>query len=447
MSLNVRHVLLLVAVAILAAVVVLLLVRPPVAAPTAVDPSASPPSVIHGNPIPAADPVPWSAADWRAMEDPFAPHRPPLLRIDGLTDAGELLIGWGRTPAQGRNQFNDMGAVFLSRDGRSWHALPVDHAVNAASASELTGVATGPLGFLAYGSVCCEPELRAMWHSSEGTEWTRLEIGGDLDPSDIYFNAAVGTADGWVVVGNRQDGSSGEIWASHDGVTWDSVLVQEAGLPGLTLSDVAVTPGGLIAVGTVSGPDGTYDGAIWTSPDGRVWKRVGVDDLALAGAGEAQLRHVVPYSGGIYVVGSYGSTEDRERCEQLGMATPLGAGPPGTAISCGWGTDHQWISADGAGWRRINPADAAGEFPIEFRVVVAGGPGLLVLGESSAAGSPDTRLFASTDGVLWTAVDPARPIGIGVAKGLVARGRHLVAVADHFDGTRSELLIWLGTVR
>jgi len=444
MKLNGRHLLALVALSILAALIALLLIRPQAAAPTADgDPTSIEP--IHDVPgIPVVDPVPWAAVEWLSLEDPVSPDQPPIMRMDAMVDGGELVLGWGRASTPNRNQFNDMGAVFVSRDGRSWRTALIENGVDEVNTSELNGVAVGPRGYLAYGGVCCEPEARALWHSTDGLEWVRLEIDGDLDPTDVYFAAIVGVEGGWVAIGNTIVGQQGQMWTSEDGSNWKLIDGDQAGLASATLSDLAVRPDGLVAVGTVDGQDGTYDGGIWTSADGRSWQRVGADDPVLAGGGETQLHGVIAHAGGLFVTGLYGSTEDRQKCEQLGLAA-ADSGPPRTAFSCASGTEHHWVLRDGHAWERIDPIQAPGEHPIEFRVVVAGGPGLIVLGESSPPASPDTALFSSSDGRRWTAIRPRQPVGNGVAIGIAVRERQLLAVTGHFDGAQDAVRFWLGS--
>ena len=442
MRLNSRHLLWLIALAVVVAVVLLLLIRPPVAAPEAGGQPPSSDPTGSQDLIPPPDPVPWAAVEWHALEEPFAADEPPLIRMDGVVDAGDLIVGWGRASTPARNQFNDMGAVLVSRDGRSWSTVLIEDGVEPANTSELTGVAAGPHGYLAYGGVCCEPEQRAVWHSSDGLAWERQQIVGEMDRIGGSFASVVGVASGWVAVGNAWNGQEGQIWVSSDGADWE---LMDGDLGSATLSDVSMGSDGLIAVGTVDGPDGTYDAGIWTSPNGRTWQRIGAGDPALAGVGEAQLWGVVAHAGGYFVTGMYGSTEAREQCEQLGMVASADPRPPETALSCATGTEHHWVSRDGNEWERIDPMDAPGEHPVEFRIVVAGGPGLIVFGESSGPASPDTTLFSSPDGKRWSAIGPRQPIGNGVAIGLVVRDRQIIAVADHFGGNRSEVRLWSGS--
>ena len=280
----------LVAVAVLGAAVALgavLVSRSPVSAPIVVpDESASGEAVpeVGAPEISPPDPVPWDAVAWTHLQGAFAPGDPTPIRMDGLLNADTLLIGWGRALTEGRNQFNDMGAVFISPDGRSWRTILIDHGVGAPDTSELWGVAAGPLGLLAFGGVCCAMEVRAVWHSPDGVAWQRLALGGDLEPRASRFAAVVGLADGWVAVGSEgAEHTEGRIWTSPDGATWTAVDPEEAGLGAGTVSDIAAGPEGLVAVGTIDGPDGTHDGGIWLSADGSSWERVGADDPQLTG--------------------------------------------------------------------------------------------------------------------------------------------------------------------
>lgn len=157
---------------------------------------------------------------------------------------------------------------------------------------------------------------------------------------------------------------------------------------------------------------------------------------------------MIPFAGGLFVAGNFGPTEDRKQCEDmLGMVASSDLAPPRrpTALSCGWGREHQWVSDDGDGWVRVDPAVQPGEHPIEFRVIAAGGPGLVNLGESSGPASPDTKLFTSVDGMRWEAVGPPQPIVLGVAMGLVAADGGVLAVTEEFDRSGTALRIWIGT--
>ena len=441
------HLALVIVVAFVAAVAWLLLTRPAVTAPTA-SPSASTVEAGLGQPVtelPPADPVPWEGVEWQLVEDAFG-ERDVHRRIDGLVDGGDQLVAWGRAPQIGRNQFNEMGAVWLSVDGSAWREVLIDAGVNAASTSSIGGVAVGPLGLLAYGSVCCEPESAAVWRSADGLDWRRVELQGDMGG---YVLKVIGLEDGWVALGSSIDGMASEVWHSADGATWETALHVDGGRFAQALASLDRTPDGLVAVGTHIAADGSYDGGVWRSADGRHWERIGADDPALTD-GEAQLQRIIGHGGGMLVSGVLGTAEQRRQCEELlGMAASLdmtpAAPPRPDATSCMSGSEQMWTSVDGAAWQPVNEPGLAELRPIEYRAVVPGGPGLVLLGEGSGPGSPDTTLFTSPDGMAWNAVGPQGPISEDIAIGLAVRDRQVLAVTEHWDGTESSFRAWIGT--
>jgi len=341
----------------------------------------------------------------------------------------------------------------VSGNGRAWRTILIDEGVAAADTSEITGVVEGPRGLLAFGGVCCETETRAVWHSEDGVDWRRLKLAGDLAPRASYFSAVIGLADGWVAVGS--EGllrAEARIWTSLDGATWTAVDPEESGLTTGTIADVGLGPSGLVAVGTIDDAAGTHDGGIWVSPDGRSWERVGHQDPALAGPEETELWSVTPFAGGLFVTGNYGTHEDRRRCEDLlgalASTDPLPPRSP-TALSCGWGREHHWVSVDGATWERVDPmVPLPRPAPIEFRNVVAGGPGLVLFGEENLPPSPDPNLWTSRDGKSCVRAAPVAGLPPDVSPLTIAAGsRRLVLAAEHWDGEeRSKVQIWIGEV-
>ena len=393
-----------------------------------------------------AEPEPWTGVNWEApVPNPFGPAD-VLRRVEGLIAGEQHFLAWGRTPMPGRNQFNDMGAVFASVDGVGWRTIPVEHGVEPANASTISDIAAGPSGYLAVGSVCCEPERSALWHSADGLAWQRIEPRGDFDPARISPWRVVSTPAGWVVLASNRAEPVAEMLFSEDGREWDSVLVLEGGRHRVPASDLARTSTGVVVVGTVEGAGGSYDGGVWRSADGRDWERLAGGDEALAGDGEVQLHSVMAHAGGLLVTGSEGTAEQRQQCEQLlGMVASLTRPPERPApefTSCISGEEHAWTSADGTEWEVVDPP--GGVAPIEFRVMAAAGPGLVLLGETSAPASPDTALFASADGATWEMLDDGQPMSRDVAIGLVARGRDLLAITERWDGATATVHVWRG---
>lgn len=396
------------------------------------------------------DAEPWRAVEWALVEEPFPAGAPKPLRIDGLAFGNGQLLGWGRVEARGRNQFNDMGAVFATTDARRWQVGLLDDGVGANDTSEPFGLAVGPLGYLAYGGVCCDEEARAAWHSADGRRWDRLRLDGDLGLGSAWFNRVIGLPTGWIAVGNDRDRAA--IWTSVDGGTWREVDPDQAGLGRGSVSDVVFTGSIYLAIGTIDDRDGTHDGGVWTSPDGIDWSRVAAQDASLTGPDETELYRVVPFGGGMFLVGNHGPHAERVQCEQLlGAVSSTDAEPPAkTALSCGWGREHHWLSADGTAWRRLPPLDpppglpaALDERPSEFRLGAGTEHGLVTLGEDTKAPDGDSGLWVSEDGATWRSIEAfsnTRPMA-GLSASAVV-GRTVIAIGDDVGGPR----IWVGQV-
>jgi len=407
-------------------------------APPAPSAAAIAPADVLDRAVVPFDPIGWATVAWHDVPDPFLDGDPQPLRTDGLTAGAGVVAGWGRVAAPGRNQFNDMGAVFVSTDGRRWRATALDDGVPAGDTSEPNTVAIGPLGMLAFGGVCCGIEERAVWRSADGLHWKRVPPGPGFNQRTTFMQRVVGLKTGWVAVGAQ--GGQAAIWTSSDGSDWQPVDPAVAGLGKGSVSDVALTPDGLVAVGTIDDAAGTHDGAIWVSKDGVEWNRIAGADLALIGPDDTELWRVVSFARGLFVVGNFGSHVDRVKCERaLGAVASLDAAPPpDTAFSCGWGQEHHWLSPDGSAWVRLPPPDPLpGEppdprpRPIEYRLVIAGGPGLVNLTEDSVPPDSDSGIWVSADGVGWQGVDPRFPGPAGtVPSGLAVFGRQIVAVGE-----------------
>ena len=431
----------------LATTLALLVWRP--AAPSATEPSTratAPGNAASAGPleVPAIPPPEgWAEVTWdEPVVQPFGPADPQL-RVDGMVGTDDLLVGWGRAPMPGRNQFNDMGAIFVSRDAATWVTVPVEHGVNAVSASTVVDVAIGSDGLLAVGSVCCEPEQGAVWRSTDGLAWERLEVEGTFETGG-QPDSIVALDDGWVMLVGLHVGS--EVAQSADGVTWERVLEADANQVSRGIQAMTRGPDGILAIGTVEGPDESYDGVIWSSTDGRSWERVAVEDPALVGDGEVYLHDIIGHAGGYLATGVLGTAEQRRACEELGRVASLidlPRPPREMATSCALGDEQQWASADGLSWQRV---DVAGEEmrPIEFRLARAGGPGLVVLGEASGPESPDTMLFGSDDGIRWRVLSNIEPMLTDVGSGLVVRGDEVIAITEDWGADVLTYLVWRG---
>lgn len=393
--------------------------------------------------LPPLDPVPWTAVEWHEVPGPFGRRlEPGHDRIDALVRGGPGLLAWGRASMPGRNQFDDMGAVYLSQDGRTWLTVPLDAGVGPNDGSEIRVVVPGPAGLLAFGGVCCTDEERpALWRSPDGRAWTRLPYPAAIGAANV--TSLVASRDRYVA-GGQLDGAA-VVWTSRDGVAWAPIGGDPRGFGRGGVNDVAVAPEGIVAVGWLE-DDKVWDGAIWASADGDAWERLPAE--ILTGVDDTVLNRIVVRAGGWLVLGWDGSHDERIRCEQAGRVASIGGTAPPPVMtrdfSCGWGHEAHWITADGRNWVEVVPP--AGLVParpgelVEFgsHRVVAGGPGLVALGEEWEVHS--SSIFVSEDGRTWQPTDPATQLPSGGPVGLVVVGRSVLAVG-------SELQVWVGAAR
>lgn len=407
------------------------------------------PSAAIAVPGQAGDLDTWSAVEWHVVADPFLKGDPEPIRIDGLAEASGLLVGWGRVAAVGQNQFNEKGAVYVSRDGIRWRSIALDNGVPAGDTSEPRGIAAGPLGLLVWGGVCCGIEEGATWGSSDGISWTRLRAA--RHPAGIVDVEA--SSNGWVGVGAEGDETA--IWRSADGRTWEAVDLAPADRGKGIVSDVARMGDRLIAVGTLDDAEGTHDGPVWTSDDGLTWSRLAVADPTLTGPDETELWRVIPFDRRLFVVGNHGSHDERVKCEKLvGTTASLIATPPETALSCGWGQEHHWLSDDGSRWQRLAPFDPLpgqpvnpSPRPLEFRIVIPGARGLIDLGEHNVPPEDVSSVWVAIDGGSWRQLDASGDLPpAGSPTGLAVRGNTIVAVGDADQPGRG-VSIRIGTIR
>ncbi len=194
------------------------------------------------------------------------------------------------------------------------------------------------------------------------TGWQRLEVPGGGGFTDV-----VKTDAGFVAVGSTETGAG--AWTSRDCLHWAAIPTGDAFVGAYP---EAVTTGGpgFVAVGVDPLSAGVQRGVIWTSADGRTWARV-PDDPSFD---KMWLSDVIEWHGRLVAVGG-------------GQPTEAGRTVP--AI---------WTSEDGVRWARVTPLD--GDDPGFFgglNRVIAGGPGLVAIGEVDA-GAP---VWMSRDGLAW----------------------------------------------
>jgi hypothetical protein len=288
-------------------------------------------------------------------------------------------------------------------------------------------------GFVAVGYECCGVATSGLvWYSPDGRSWERVP-----DPERVFESATLDsvepTADQLAVVGALGDTSA--IWLSDDGHEWRIATPADAFVGG-GLGGVAWGPAGLVAYGRHA--DG---GAIWLSQDGRSWVR---DDSSFRDASPA----VVGTSWGYVATSEAGAwwsvdghswtpatVEDGARLGQVvvgaeGMLATGQTGPPSANTFDLGGPivfPEYWHSVDGRAWRRL-PA---------FRQPAGLGDVLVSDGSRIIAVRSTREIRTSTDGLTWQRLDvtadetvdlKVSPL-MGFSRAAV--GRHGIVGADH----------------
>lgn len=217
--------------------------------------------------------------------------------------------------------------------------------------------------------------------------WTSIRVA---EPNPYAGIAGIADGEGMVLAFGRADIHRLGVWRSFDGQTWEAGSIPE--LPtefGGALVDVAVTEDGFVGLAQLGNPEGSepYNSALYTSPDGSVWKAASAPvegnwiGTAIAVVGS---RIVVAAS-----TGDYG--------EETGV----------------------FVSDDnGASWQRTTDIAALGG---QITDLVADGARLVAVGHAGGLGTEQPLLWESTDGgATWNRTrlgDVGRPSDVVVGPG------------------------------
>jgi hypothetical protein len=227
---------------------------------------------------------------WTAAAIPAAPDAPgDTIGVAAVSAAGDgwIAVGTESQPCQiDCDLAVDRAVVWVSPDAVHWARQPDSPALRRAA---MAGVVGGGPRFVAVGRAPRDPASMTfpadavVWTSADGRAWSRI-------PDSPEFQSAAGTVlsfgagmtgvaagpEGFVAVGTV--GTQGAIgsalaWWSADGETW-SQAKGERFLYGQLFS-VATVPGGFLA----TGPSGEQSclGGVWSSTDGRSWACVASD--------------------------------------------------------------------------------------------------------------------------------------------------------------------------
>jgi hypothetical protein len=231
------------------------------------------------------------------------------------------------------------------------------------------------------------------------------------------------------------------VWTSTDGERWTPVDAEDLqGEGGQHIWAVHTFEEGLVAVGFAYATDGAYDGAIWTSPDGRGWTRV--DPGMFAEAGHQLIKGVVGGTGGLPLV-AVGCEDDAERCDIDGQDSDAAV----------------WTSGDGRTWTKapLGSEWLVGEGIQTMYAVSRRDEIFIAVGAHTAnTGDLDGAVWTSIDGVSWAFQrDPAFKVqALGgppddqTIRALTRFHREelsFVAVGVTDDGASQDAIVWGGS--
>jgi hypothetical protein len=295
------------------------------------EPSRSAASSPSASAEPSRPPSSWPVgrAGWQAVPLPAPGARVVAIARDGATTYafGSVPGPAGRAPA-----------AWTTTDARHWNRIALRATTYYGAQAELTlvGLAGGRISVygLAYGGAHGLPRP-TNWTGPAAGAQTRLVdhepavevFGGEHAISVNGETARAGTD---LIVG-QWDGPGGRygaaVWTSPDGVTWtrntaDPALVSA---PGEQTSARGAASGadGFVVVGDTLRGGGTT-ALSWTSPDGRVWRRI-----PLPYPGSASAARVGCDGAGCMAVGATISAQPQLTCWAMRPGAAPSAGPPG----------------------------------------------------------------------------------------------------------------------
>lgn len=315
----------------------------------------------------------WTSTDGRTWRRVPAEELGPGVINDVTTGGpGLVAVGWGWR-----------GVVWTSRDGLTWSRAPDDPVFGGA---RIAAVSAGGPGLVAVGA------WNRAWFSSDGLTWDRAEVppvppdvypgdNGETPQVNMADVAAVG--DRLVAVGSMMMNDSSDVavvWTSADGKIWTDVpLEPEVFARGSSVREVTGGPDGFIAIGDIGDAAAGGRAAMWSSPDGRRWSRIGSDNDPFRST------QPEPDDDGVFVSSVMAGID--------GYVAAGAVGPCNGVGNCSQTEAAVWTSRDGRSWVRVptspaflasdpSPSEATGASH-----VVPLGSGFVVLGEYEGAGA------------------------------------------------------------
>lgn len=265
-----------------------------------------------------------------------------------------------------------------------------------------------------------------VWGSADGSAWDRIgRIEGWLVVHDVvaYKGRIIVVATSITDSGSASAPVS--LVSEDGGKSWTQIELEG------NVGDIVVTPSGLVAAGSVSGPihpDVSINhAAIWLSDDGVAWRQGAVSDDP---EGISSRIDSLVWDNGLNVLGSRGPHLNKETSigidqapdptlwtsedgtvlsdwmpsDMVGFPQSAAATPHGIVAATYWSNPQAkdnsavWASMDGSEWRQVSPETETGW---EYTAVLSLDGLVVVVGHSTDGNDPAPRVWTSSDLAQW----------------------------------------------
>jgi hypothetical protein len=173
---------------------------------------------------------------------------------------------------------------------------------------------------------------RDVWSSPDGATWTLATKEAPWKASDlpmsVVFDGRMWLMGGWFNGRLPGHGASGEVWSSTDGVNWTMVTKKAGWSPRIAAGVVAFKGRMWILGGTEDyyfGDDTSLKNDVWSSADGKEWKR----ETANAPWSPRAYHAAVVHDGKLWVIGG------------------------GNYVPKYHASNDVWSSPDGVNWQQV----------------------------------------------------------------------------------------------
>jgi hypothetical protein len=245
------------------------------------------PGLTGGGPECPSSPISWTSTDGKSWHSSYPWHG--LGAPKGFHQGNDFTTVWA-VPTGGfdaaeayvANEDEVAGHIFHSSDGSTWTPLPTsppaalkgyqdaeDWAIALAAPSGVRVVAS--YWYAAGGG----SDARLFSSTPDGSHWMQVDSFAGKDVS-VFTGVAPdpSLAPLWMLAGSDTS-SLPTVWTSPDLASWTAIaLPLAAPATGGSISALAATKDGYVAVGEVGAPDGTSVHSSWVSPDGAAWTRL-----------------------------------------------------------------------------------------------------------------------------------------------------------------------------